>query len=300
MSTNASPQPAQTRTARSRQWEQELNQLYDGFLKHSRQALAAYDREAVHQARTHCRRLMTLLSVLDPEDRSGLHAEFRKAQKALGKVRDADVFIKELKARRQRAKRTDGKKAVKALKAVAEHEKQHRAKLRRKLGRKLPAAAAGLDKRWSAFIGQDLPGLAEQRNVNVLLRELEVAYEQQKKICKDLFRQENATSREALDALHQLRIAAKKIRYTAGAASFALDRKFQSYEALYRDISDKLGAINDKRVWLERLDEPLRQELDIPRKAWDRLTAGLRSELGEALAGNGIVPIPAAKAPAEI
>ncbi|MFD2874828.1 CHAD domain-containing protein [Paenibacillus rhizoplanae] len=74
-----------------------------------------------------------------------------------------------------------------------------------------------------------------------------------KKACKTLFKGPAAETQEAFEALHELRIAAKELRYTANAAAFALDQKFHAHEAFYKDIQDQLGLINDKRVWLETL-----------------------------------------------
>lgn len=118
------------------------------------------------------------------------------------------------------------------------------------------------------------------------MRELEVAFEQKKSL-QDLFKGPAAESQEAFEALHELRIAAKELRYTANAAAFALDQKFHAHEAFYKDIQDQLGLINDKRVWLETLQSIGREELDVGkslgrlhRYAAGRDTGGSSSERG--------------------
>lgn len=61
-------------------------------------------------------------------------------------------------------------------------------------------------------------------------------------------------------------MAAKELRYTASAASFALNQKFHAHEEIYKQIQDQLGLINDKRLWLETLNTIGREELDIGKK----------------------------------
>lgn len=149
--------------------------------------------------------------------------------------------------------------------------------------------------KWNEFVKERLPALVSDQDVNVAMRELEVAFEQQKKQCKELFKQENPASREALDELHKLRLLAKRIRYTASAASFSLDRKFHANETIYKDIQSELGEITDKRMWLEKLENIGRKELGASRNTWNSFLDKLQAELTDALRRNTVVDVPEAQ-----
>ncbi|MBY9079909.1 CHAD domain-containing protein [Paenibacillus sp. HN-1] len=280
-----------TRTKGAEQWEQALTELYDEFLQYGRQAVEDYDKEAVHQARVGSRKLLTLLSFLNPEDVTGLRGDFKRTQKALGKVRDADVLIPDLRMRRKTAQEDGERKTAKVLKAVLRRQKAERKSMRRKLSKKLPPLLeSGQDIKWNAFVKEQLPSLLQNKDVNISLRELEVAFEQQKKRCREILRGAQADSGEAMDELHRLRIIAKRIRYMAGAASFALDRKFYAYEEIYKEIQSKLGEITDKHVMLKTMSKLEPDELEVSPKAWDKFLHSLHDELEDALRNNTIIP----------
>ncbi|WP_151735752.1 CHAD domain-containing protein ['Paenibacillus yunnanensis' Narsing Rao et al. 2020] len=278
----------------SRQWEDALSKHYDDFISYSQEALQSFDDEAVHQARVNSRKLLTLLSILDPGHTAAgeLYAIFKTAQKRLGKVRDADVLIHSFNKRRKKAKAEGAGKTVRLLKAVIKFQKAKRKKFRRKLAAELPELAGErLEQHWQRFISKQLESLVAKRDPNVIMRELEVAFEQQKKHCKTLFKNPQTPPKEAFEALHELRIAAKELRYTAGAAEFALDQKFHAHESIYKEIQEQLGEINDKRVWLETLQAIGREELDVGKKTWNAFTESLRQEVQEALQNNEVIPV---------
>ncbi|WP_340021100.1 CHAD domain-containing protein [Paenibacillus sp. FSL K6-1096] len=279
--------------SKSRLWEQALTKLYINFQDYSKDALNGFADEDIHQARVNSRKLLTLLSILDPGHSvtADLYSSFKQAQKRLGKVRDADVLIGSFKERRKAAKAADQPKTAKLLKAVIRHQKAKRKKFRKKLKKELPGLIRALEAPWTHFIGNGLAELAARTDANVVMRELEVAFDQKKKACKALFKGSEAGSKEAFEALHELRIAAKELRYTANAAAFALDQKFHAHESLYKDIQDQLGVINDKRLWLETLQSIGRQELNAGKKVWAAVTETLRQEVLEALYQNEVVSV---------
>lgn len=279
-------------STKTKQWEQALNQLYNEFRDYSHDALSKFDHEDIHQARVNCRKLLTLLSILDPEHSSGLYPIFKKAQKRLGKVRDTDVLLKSFKDRRKQAKEAGEEKTAALLKAVITLQKDNRKTYRKKLADKLPILInKDLDEKWTAFINEELESLVSKRDANVVMRELEVAYEQKKKACKSIFRTQDTQSAEAFESLHQLRLAAKELRYTASAATFALNQKFHAHEEMYGKIQDELGLINDKRVWLETLNSMDREKLNMGKKTWNNFINTLQAEVLEALHQNNVIPI---------
>ncbi|MNO48538.1 CHAD domain protein [compost metagenome] len=281
--------------SKARQWELALNKLYINYRDYSKDALESFGDEDIHQARVNCRKLLTLLSILDPEHlvTADLYSTFKQAQKRLGKVRDADVLIESFKGRQEQAKEAGEAKTAKLLKAVIRHQKDKRKKYRKKLSGKLPKLnSKALNEQWEAFLSRDLEALSAKRDANVAMRELEVAFEQKKKTCKTLFKGPEAESKESFHALHELRIAAKELRYTASAAGFALNQKFHAHEEIYKEIQEQLGTINDKRVWLEIIQSIGRDELGAGRKVWAEFTDSLAAEVLEALHHNEIVQFP--------
>lgn len=277
---------------KTRQWEQALNLLYIDFWDYCHDALSKFDDEDIHQARVNCRKLLTLLSILDPGHTLGLYPLFEKAQKRLGKVRDADVLIESFKTKRKQAKENGDTKTAELLKAVIDHQKDKRKTYRKKLADELPKLInEDLDEKWKTFLSEQLEALVAKKDANVVMRELEVAYEQKKKACKAIFRGQDAESELAFDSLHELRMAAKELRYTASAASFALNQKFHAHEEIYKQIQDQLGLVNDKRLWLETLNAIGREELDIGKKTWNTFTSQLKTEVLDALHQNDVIPI---------
>lgn len=281
-------------TNKTRQWEQAMIKLYVNFRDYSKDALKDFGEEDIHQARVNSRKLLTLLSILDPDHSAAgeLYSNFKKAQKRLGKVRDADVLIESFKERRKVAKKDGDDKTAGLLKAVIKHQKDQRKKYRKKLEAELPQLAGKeLDGLWNDFLAGPLESLVLKKDANVVMRELEVAFDQKKKTCKALFKGPDAVSDEAFEALHDLRIAAKELRYTANAASFALNQKFHTHEEYYKNIQEQLGIINDKRVWLDTLQSIGRDELGVGKKTWSAFTDSLKNEVLEALYHNEVVPV---------
>lgn len=171
-------------TNKTRQWEQAMIKLYVNFRDYSKDVLKGFGEEDIHQARVNSRKLLTLLSILDP-DHSGageLYSHFKKAQKRLGKVRDADVLIESFKERRKVAKKDGDDKTAGLLKAVIKHQKDQRKKYRKKLEAELPQLAGKeLDGLWNDFLTGPLESLTLKKDANVVMRELEVAFDQKKK-----------------------------------------------------------------------------------------------------------------------
>lgn len=276
--------PGHARQDKTAKWEEALQAVYGGFRQSAAEALEEFDVKAVHSARVHTRKLLTLLGLLDPSKQLEVYRSFKSIQKRLGRVRDADVLIGAFKKKRRVAKAEENAKTAKLLKSVIKLRKEARKGQRQKLARKLPKLAGGkLDAQWEHFLRDQLPQLAAGLDVNVVMRELEVAYEQQKKTVKQLFKNPESGAAERFEALHALRIGAKKLRYTADAASFALNSKFHAHEQIYKEVQDELGAVNDLHVWLEAMRETDPGELKAGAKALPGFIGKLEQELDEAV-----------------
>lgn len=181
------PQAKDRQLGKFRQWEQAMSKLYINFQDYSKDARKEFNDEDIHQARVNSRKLLTLLSILDPGHTAtaDLYDSFKQAQKKLGRVRDADVLIGSFEARRKAAKAAGDKKTAKLLKAVIEHQKDTRKAARKKLRKALPKLSGqALEVLWTPFIETGLEPLAAKKDANVAMRELEVAFEQKKKLAR--------------------------------------------------------------------------------------------------------------------
>jgi CHAD domain-containing protein len=266
------------------QWEEALNQLYTLFQSYAQKVLKNFDAEDIHQARVNSRKLLTLLRILDRSNQSGLFPIFKEAQKRLGKVRDADVLIESFQERRKSTRKDGRKKEAGLLKSVIRIQQKKRSRSRAKLADQLPKLIQqSLDSKWKAYLATQLEAQLAETDANQSMRELEVAYEQKKHAYRQMSRDHGAESGEAFEALHDLRIAAKELRYTASAAAFALDQKFHSHEKVYKEVQEQLGRVNDRRVWLETVEAIGRDRLDVGKKTWEAFISGLKAELHEEL-----------------
>ncbi|OWA33418.1 hypothetical protein B9G55_22385 [Saccharibacillus sp. O16] len=272
----------------TRQWSEALEELYQEFRSRSRAALKEYDEEDVHQARVSARKLLTLLQVLDPDEQTGLYRPIKQAQKRFGRVRDADVLIGEFKGLRKQAK-SEGRDAEATLfKRMAKLEKEERRGQRKKLSRKLPKIVnKRLDRQWQAFLDESLPELAAEADVRGSLRELRDDYRKRRHFYQVTAEREGPHSDAALDALHQVRIAAKRCRYTAEAAAFALDDKQLQVAERFKGIQKQLGEVNDRHVRIQIAEEYGPEALDADEESWQAFRNRLDEELRAALAEVG-------------
>ncbi|CAM3537303.1 MULTISPECIES: CHAD domain-containing protein [Saccharibacillus] len=266
------------------QWRDALDELYTEFRKRSRAALKDYDVEDVHQARVSARKLLTLLPVLDPDDESGLYRPIKKAQKRFGRVRDADVLIGEFKQLRQEAKEAGRGDESRLFKRMAKLEKEERRSQRKKLSAKLPKIVNGkLDRQWKMFLKEDLPELAARADVMGGVRELKDDYRKRRHVYQVTADRAGVYSDEALDALHQVRIAAKRCRYTAEAAAFALGDKQAEDAEHFKSVQKRLGEVNDRHVRIRIADDYGPEALGADEAGWNAFRERLDAQLKEAL-----------------
>ncbi|NGZ77031.1 CHAD domain-containing protein [Saccharibacillus alkalitolerans] len=270
------------------QWREALEGLYAEFRKRSRAALKDYDEEDVHQARVSARKLLTLLTVLEPDGETGLYRPIKQAQKRFGRVRDADVLIGEFKTLRKEAKQEGRDEEASLFKRMAKLEKEERKDQRKKLSRKLPKIVNGkLDRRWKAFLEKDLPEFAGSADVRGSLRDLKDDYRKRRHFYQVTADREGRYSNEALDALHQVRIAAKRCRYTAEAAEFAIDDKQAEEAEQFKLIQKQLGEVNDRHVRIVIADDYGPEALGADESSWSSFRGRLDEQLREAMAEVG-------------
>ncbi|WP_172254428.1 CHAD domain-containing protein [Saccharibacillus deserti] len=266
------------------QWREALDELYAEFRKRSRAALKDYDVEDVHQARVSARKLLTLLPVLDPDDETGLYRPIKQAQKRFGRVRDADVLIGEFKQLRKESREAGREEEAGLFKRMAKLEKEERRGRRKKLSAKLPKIVNGkLDRRWKAFLQDSLPELVGRADVGASMRELKDDYRKRRHVYQVTSDREGKYSEPALEALHQVRIAAKRCRYTAEAAAFALGDKQAEEAERFKNVQKRLGEVNDRHVRIQIAEDYGPEALGADEENWKAFRERLGGQLKEAL-----------------
>lgn len=246
--------------------------------------------EDVHQARVATRRLRSDLrtygDLLDPEWAEGLREALKGAADALGAVRDADVLLERLR-RRTGALREDERPAAARLVATLEDEREgHRKALLQLL------AGDG----YRALLDQLVEG-ARAPQLSAL------AAEPASEVLPGLARKPWQKLREAVDqveadprdeALHEVRIRAKRARYAAEVAALSVGRPASRFAKAAATLQDVLGGLQDAVVteaWLRAAAEGARRpvvlvagqlvameraEADRARSSWREAWNGVR------------------------
>jgi CHAD domain-containing protein len=199
---------------------------------------AGRSAEGLHQLRVALRRLEVLLKLFGEEFRQEWLGDLRGRAKILssrlGPARDLDVFIGQLLDAPAAA---GDKDAFDALRARLEE-------MRAKAWKQVAASIAGAD---FALFAEDIAALAHSRLPMARDARLDrvaarLLHRQRKRARK---RGGKAESGEEGD-LHRLRIALKKLRYTAEfLAPLYPKKKVRRYVKNLRGLQEDLGAIND-------------------------------------------------------
>lgn len=209
------------------------------------------DPEYVHQMRVALRRLRSAVSIfrpaLDPARRERAMSEMRWLARALGAARDWDVFL--------------GTACAELLQAFPEHPglAHYVAHFRRqqRLARQRAQRAVGSVRyqrlvlelgawlqsgQWSAPDAGDAAAVLEQRVETYAAEVLEARYSRLRKRGRHI-------ARLTPEELHDLRIAAKKLRYATHFFAALYDAK-AAHALLDRlaRLQDALGAVNDAAI----------------------------------------------------
>ncbi len=208
--------------------------------------------EPVHQLRVTARRLHNAFWVfedfLTPQPREALDTEIRRFLKMLGPVRDLDVQIRYFQKRSLREKtpvfETARREYLRHLVSqrwqlqpgvVAAVERLHRKRVLGKLRELCPLTASRGKKNC-----QPLSGSFIRKKVRKLLRGV-LRFE---RFVRDP---------QAVDQLHQLRIAAKHLRYTLESCAPFFPGLMEPLVADILRLHDLLGDIHDYHVWSKQV-----------------------------------------------
>ena len=204
------------------------------------------DPEDVHQLRVATRRLAAALSIfkpcLDRRARRRLRRATRNLRRAAGAVRDRDVQQTLLNERFNHAERLPA--------SVIEWFRREWQTERRSLQKELKLALLRWAVRFRQSVAASLVSLAAA-NVESNVRPAKLVTTARATLRRRLTQLRAAGRRELhdLDNLHQLRIAAKRLRYAMEVFAACYPREFQ--HDLYLEverIQEDLGNINDLRI----------------------------------------------------
>lgn len=214
---------------------------------------AAEDIECVHRMRVASRRIRNALALfgddLPRKHYAGWRDEMQRITKALGAARDTDVqiawvqdFLKQLADETQRV----------GIERLLLRLRQQRSRLQLKIGKALDRVE---DKR----ILEDMTETLQELLVHARVYEVEA-------LPTDLYRRANEAIRlrledflayephvaypERVAELHQMRIAAKHLRYTLEIFEPLYTRALRKPLKIVKEIQELLGQVHDCDVWI--------------------------------------------------
>ncbi len=212
----------------------------------------------VHKARVATRRLKAALAMLgeafDPDDVHRWGEKLRKLRKRLGPVRDCDVQIRFLRTMRKKASRRDRPGVELLLEESRKQRRQQQPKVA-KTARMLGASGVLEEirrrmKRARKAFDDDRPLLTE----TLLLRCRDAIIHRLDALTDKAHVLENSDDHHGH---HQMRIAAKHLRYTLEIAREGLGDVVAPMQDAAEQMQDILGDVHDCDVWVDHLQELL-------------------------------------------
>jgi CHAD domain-containing protein len=231
-----------------------LRHFFERMLAREEDVRKGEDPEDVHQMRVATRRLRASLQVVEELYEPGLARRLRRglrrAARALGDVRDHDVLLAhltEFAAGLPEGERSQIDPLVAALAA-------ERAAAREELLRELAGERYGrLKRRAARFLTSPGEGLAELPETGAPPRVRDVAGSAIWRRYEALRAFEVAIEGGSDGALHQARIAGKRLRYTLELFAPALGPRADELLVQLADLQDHLGQIQDGVAARERI-----------------------------------------------
>ena len=211
------------------------------------------DPEDVHQARVATRRLRsdlrTFSDLLDPDWTQSLRQDLKSIGQDLGAVRDTEVLLDRLRAHAERLPAGDQAAAKKIVQRLLERWDAARADLSAALG-STPYAEL-LDRLVdAAHEPAFVPSAADDGAADVLPPLVSKPWKKLNTAVEEL------PDDPPDEALHHVRIKAKRCRYAAEAVAPAVGKRARSFAKAIADLQDVLGEHQDAVVaeqWLREV-----------------------------------------------
>jgi CHAD domain-containing protein len=243
-------------TAFSEVGRERLRRSYKQMMRLRAEALASDDPEAIHKMRVAARRLRVVLNTFadcyPQKPARRLARQVKRLQRALGDVRDRDVLLEQLQSDAARAP-ADQQPGIRWLinqlgAQRAAHFQTLRQRLRKgKIARMEAALQLTLRSRDPSGIQPPAdatrPALQPENSIAAHLQPLLVTHLAELRRWSDVARDPDHAQEQ-----HQLRIAAKRLRYTLELFSNFLPRQASEFINALSELQDILGALHDQIV----------------------------------------------------
>ncbi|RIW34717.1 CHAD domain-containing protein [Bacillus salacetis] len=229
-----------------KKWSEILMKVYREYKTFCDGAVKSIDTENVHKARTKGRRLRTLLQFIGVAKNHPLYRRLKNAHDALGKVREEDVFIEAFQ------KETENGSNESVYSAFSKSAKLKRDRQREKLKKKLPDI---IDDHFSSlfhsFLKKELKDYILTLDIQSELKKHEEDYHKRVGNYHEVISDKGKATPKGIDALHEVRKKAKKLRYIYSYLDKLNSKDYKSKSKPYKRIQKKFGDIIDLRDWLE-------------------------------------------------
>jgi CHAD domain-containing protein len=225
------------------------HQILKGSIRRLRRTLKGISRgkpEAIHAARIATRRLRELVPLLGLSRRSTrrIVRQLRAGGRRLGKVRDVDTQMDLLEELSQ-LDRASGPLMGRLRDNLGGESADRRRRLaRRKLERRLARTLTRLERAVDKLDGKPPGGAGELASVAALIG-------RRARALKDSLNRAGAFYEP--DALHDVRLAVKRLRYAAELSAGETELPGAADFLLLRRTQDVLGRLNDGQVLVDRL-----------------------------------------------
>lgn len=228
-----------------------LQAQIEALFRHAPPAGAGHDPEALHQTRIAIRRLRVLLRAfrkrLKPTCARQLDRDLQRLNRALGRVRDADVWLARLQDDAWPARLVQTHSWQELLARHRTRRRRQQATLRRLLG---PAALAALRRRLRRLMTRDLPRAARQARPRTFA---EGARRALRRHVRQARKTAAAGPGPALADQHRLRIALRRLRYLAAFFAPLLGPEVARLQRRSHAADRALGELRDAALALELL-----------------------------------------------
>lgn len=253
-------------------WKVSLEALFNEYYEACNRYISFDTSEDVHQARIIGRKIRAMLEFIGLPKKHRILLPITEIHRMLNKVREADVFIVEMKQ-----KSADNN----VYKVMAEAASKRQLKQKKQIAEEIPALFdESYHQKVETFINDKLVlYIVQLEKENVLYQ-----YEERFNRVVDAYRQsvekKGKTSADTIKALHAIRKKSKSLRYIYSFLNDAFENRYQDKESYYKNLQRKFGEINDVEDCLYLIKEFQKKS---PKGDIDNVKKGYKVRLQELL-----------------
>jgi CHAD domain-containing protein len=261
-----------------------LGDTCEDFYGYGSKVLDFKDPEDLHQMRVAGRTLLSYFYVLSEDGEASsprvvsLRKPVKRTMRLLGGIRDADVLIGEMEKRSG----TFSPEEQALIDGWLNQVRVERTRLRERLSAEMPVYVT---ERWMKGMrkwAMKASRKADKGSVEARVARLRKKKERAMKAIRACG-VPDMTDEAFLDVVHEGRIAVKRLRYALDIMKKLEGADKEEVDAL-KDLQDRLGHVQDLRVWTGQLREYYGRN-DIV----DGIAARWLAEMADSLAGTGII-----------